>query len=140
MSYVSRILLLVGLVTMNLLGFGHTPAAVAPTDPPRVAVMPPPKARLAFNQQPMDTVQDSLILPGVEVQVESASGTPVADVPVQVKIADGVLRGTTTAYTDSRGVARFDTLVISQPGSYVIQAQAGNLPPVDSAAFAVFRH
>jgi hypothetical protein len=99
---------------------------------------------LVFTTQPSTVSAGATISPGVAVEVQSTDGSPVPVAGVAVTVALGVnpaggtLSGTTTAYTDSSGVARFGSLSIAKAGSgYKLTASSAGLPSTNSAAFAV---
>ncbi len=90
--------------------------------------------KLAFVQQPVDTVAGVAITPAVTVQVQDSAGNAVhtAGIVVALQANASVARlqqlsGSATQTTDANGVATFATLRISQTGNYTLQASSTGL-------------
>jgi hypothetical protein len=100
--------------------------------------------QLAFTTQPSNSHAGAVLVPPVQVTVESANGLPVptAGILIAVSISfnpgGGTLSGPTSILTDADGVATFDSLAIDQPGvNYLLGATSPGLSAVTSAPFAV---
>ncbi len=95
------------------------------------------------NPEPNCTRQGTAITPPGSVQARNAAGALVPGLAVTIKLGvntgGGTLSGTTTATTDSSGVAGFGSLSISQPGSYTFIATASGFPPVATTTFNVIQ-
>jgi hypothetical protein len=109
-----------------------------------VAVSPAAANKLAFGQQPGNTVIATSISPAVTVQVQDTYGNVItSDSTDQVTVAigtnpgGGTLSGTTTV-TVTNGVATFSNLSINQLGNgYTLTATSGILTSATSAAFNI---
>ncbi len=100
--------------------------------------------KLAFVQQPVDTVAGATITPAVTVQVQDSAGNAVHTAGVQVTLLPNAvvrrlkeLSGTATQTTDANGLATFADLSISQAGSYTLQADASGLSSATSMTFKI---
>lgn len=115
-------------------------AASAPSG--SVTVLTPTK--VAFTTQPTSTVAGVAINPTVTVAVQTAAGTtvPIAGRAVTVAIGanpgSGTLSGTTTASTDSTGVATFSGLAVNKAGTgYTLTAASAALTSATSGTFTI---
>ncbi|MDE5459066.1 hypothetical protein GWE18_41540, partial [Bradyrhizobium sp. CSA112] len=100
--------------------------------------------RLAFVDEPSDTVANSTIVPEVTVAVMTADGGAFTTAGTSITLAignnpsTGALGGTITAATGANGMAAFTTVSINQPGvGYTLTASSPGLTPGTSAAFTV---
>jgi alpha-tubulin suppressor-like RCC1 family protein len=100
-------------------------------------------ASLQFAAQPARGTAGVALGPAVRVELRNASGQPIYDAAVEVKIAlvgsagDTVpMRGTRAARTKA-GVATFGDLVIERAGSYTLSATSGTLAAARSAPFTI---
>jgi adhesin/invasin len=100
--------------------------------------------KLAFAQQPSNTVAGQTITPPVAVQLEDNSGNPVAKAGVSVNLQAtpvvgrlGTVRGALTAVTDSTGRATFANLTPTLAGTYTLTAEANGVASATSAQFTV---
>jgi uncharacterized protein (TIGR03437 family) len=100
--------------------------------------------KLAFVQQPVDTIAGATITPAVTVQVRDSSGNAVHTAGVQITLQTNAvvrrlkqLSGNATQSTDSNGLATFANLSISQTGSYTLQANANGLSSDTSQSFTI---
>jgi hypothetical protein len=101
--------------------------------------VPPTAARLAFVQQPSNTLTQAVISPPVTVAVEDSDGKTVttATNPVTLTLSGGTsLAGTLTA-TPQNGVATFSNLTVSAAGSYTLSAASPSLSPAISTGFSI---
>jgi len=102
---------------------------------------PPAPGRLAFLQQPTDTVAGRVIDPAVTVQLQADDKSPVALPGVTVTLAldsgTGTLQGTRVRKTDLLGRATFDDLSIDLPGVKQLSAISSGTGSVESASFTV---
>jgi len=101
-----------------------------------------PPITLGVAQQPTETLKLSAINPAPKVTVTNPGGTGVTGVPVQVSLevvaGSGSLTvgSTTSAISDSNGVATFANLAVTSPGQYKLLANSGSAT-VESNIFAV---
>src|SRR5262249_37362515 len=100
--------------------------------------------RLAFVQQPTDTMAGQPIAPPVNVQLQDNFGNAVAMAGVSVSIQANPVagrslnpRGTSTASTDAAGKATFDTVILNQAGTYILLAEASGVTSATSAQFTI---
>ncbi len=97
--------------------------------------------KLAFVQQPVNTVAGATITPAVTVQVKDSAGNAVhtAGIMVTLTAVAGSTEFTTppTQSTDANGLATFATLSISQAGSYTLQASSTGLISATSNSFTI---
>ncbi len=100
--------------------------------------------KLAFVQQPVNTVAGAIITPAVTVQVRDSAGNAVHTAGIMVTLdANAAIRrlnqlsGGATQSTDSNGLATFATLSISQAGAYTLQASATGLSSTTSNSFTI---
>ncbi|HEY7627169.1 MAG TPA: VCBS repeat-containing protein, partial [Ilumatobacteraceae bacterium] len=106
-------------------------------------VLPPNFTTLAFAVQPSATPVDERLAPAVQVRATNSTGSPAPGQTVTLSLLNpngALLGGTTTAMTNSFGVASFADLTVSAPGSFSLRASAGTgdgIEPVDSAPFSV---
>ncbi|MGY6586892.1 MAG: MSCRAMM family protein [Wenzhouxiangella sp.] len=93
-----------------------------------VSVAPP--AAAAFQVQPSSVIATESISPAVEVYVDNIFGQPIADgTPVTLSLIDpgsALLAGNLASTVD--GVATFDALEVSEPGSFRLRASVPDLP------------
>jgi sugar lactone lactonase YvrE len=106
--------------------------------------MPGSANKLAFVQQPVDTVAGATITPAVTVQLQDSAGNAVHTAGILVTLqANAVvqrlkqLSGTATQSTDASGLATFATLSISQAGNYTLQASSTGLSSATSNPFKI---
>ncbi len=106
--------------------------------------MPGSANKLAFVQQPVDTVAGATITPAVTVQIQDSLGNAVHTAGIMVTLqANAVVRrlkelsGSATQSTDSNGLATFATLSISQTGNYTLQANSTGLDSATSNSFNI---
>jgi hypothetical protein len=97
---------------------------------------------ITFLAQPVDTLYASVISPAVQVLVQATGGAAVPGMSVSLSIGNnpsgGTLSGTTTAMTNSSGIAAFANLSIDRPGSgYKLAAVAGGTPGPVSNPFNI---
>ena len=89
-----------------------------------------PTASASFQTQPSTVVATAAMTPAVEVLVEDIFDQPVADgTPVTLELVEpgtAELSGATANTID--GVAVFDALQISQPGTFQLRASVPDLP------------
>ncbi len=93
-----------------------------------VSPMPPYPATLEFIQQPTDAVAEATISPAITVKISDQNGDPYVftDANITLKIyGAGTLVGTVTQVQDkTTGVATFDDLSITEPGTgYILRAE-----------------
>ena len=100
--------------------------------------------KLAFVQQPADTTAGQAITPSVTVQLQDNFGNPVPKPGVSVSLQANpvatvfrTLRGTSSAITDSSGLAAFPNLIIDQAGAYTLTAEAAEVASATSKQFQV---
>jgi hypothetical protein len=109
-----------------------------------VTVSPAAASKLAFGQQPTNTVVGTTISPAVTVRVLDAYGnlvsgddTDVVTVALGAGSPAGVLSGTTSA-TVSGGVATFSNLSINSTGTgFTLAGSSGSLTGATSASFNI---
>jgi Putative Ig domain/Galactose oxidase, central domain len=95
-------------------------------------------AQVAFAVQPSNVVGSVAISPAVQVQVLSATGAPIPNVPVTMSMANpacpsAALAGTLTATTNASGTASFVNLGIDHgQRNYTLAATAGNAVAVSN--------
>jgi hypothetical protein len=98
-------------------------------------------SKLAFTQQPTQTVAGADISPAVTVAVEDASGNTITtdNSFVTLTLSSGSFaNGSTTVTVQAiSGVATFSTLVINTAGSYNLKATDGTLPATQSNPFNI---
>jgi uncharacterized protein (TIGR03437 family) len=100
--------------------------------------------KLAFVQQPVDTVAGVPITPAVTVQLQDSAGNAVrtAGILVTLQANASVVRlhqlsGSATQSTNAAGVASFPTLSVSQAGTYTLQASSDGLTSATSNPFRI---
>ena len=97
---------------------------------PLFTVSAAPPAAATFQVQPSTVVATESISPAVEIYVEDVVDHPVPDgTPVTLSLVDpgsAVLSGGTASTVE--GVAVFDALQVSQPGSFQLRASVPDLP------------
>ena len=100
-----------------------------------------PSAKLAFSQQPADTVAGAAIAPSVTVQLQDAGGAAVAQAGVSVTLAlgsgTGTLSGTATQTTNASGLATFAGLSVNLAGTKRLSAASGVLTGATSNTFVI---
>ena len=123
----------------GLSGATSTSFSITATPPPP----PPPATQLAFTAQPSNTEAGDVITPAIQVAARDAAGNVVTSFTGTITIAfganpgGGTLSGTTSK-TATNGVAAFNNLQISQPGSgYTLRATASGLTAATSVAFNI---
>ena len=98
-----------------------------------------PPAKLAFVQQPSNSLAGVAISPAVQVAVQDANGNVVtgATNPVTLALTSGTgLVGTLTV-TAQNGVAAFSNLSLSSAGTYTLSATSSGLTSATSASFTI---
>jgi hypothetical protein len=98
-----------------------------------------PPAKLAFLQQPGNTLTGATISPAVQVEVEDADGnlvTSATNVVTLALTAGAGLGGTLTA-TAQNGIASFSNLTVSTSGSYTLVATSSGLTSATSVPFTI---
>lgn len=110
---------------------------------PTVTFVAGPPTRLVFLVAPSTTPAGDVIDPPVQVRVDDDQGNPVLDADDTISLAiganpgNGALGGTTTVDAVA-GVATFDDLTISDPGTgYTLVASAPDRASTTSPAFTV---
>jgi adhesin/invasin len=100
--------------------------------------------KLAFVQQPTDTVAGQAITPAVTVQLQDSFGNRVAMAGVAVAIQASplvtrfrTLRGAASVMTDATGLATFANISIDQAGAYTLAAEAAEITSATSNAFNI---
>ncbi|HEY3861810.1 MAG TPA: pyrrolo-quinoline quinone [Verrucomicrobiae bacterium] len=85
---------------------------------------PVPVQTLSFLAQPSGTPPGGMIIPEARVQAEDINGQPVVGAQIILSLArgPGLLGGTLTRTTDAAGIAHFNDLSISQPGTNALAA------------------
>jgi uncharacterized repeat protein (TIGR01451 family) len=112
-----------------------------------IALRPPPPfeppSKLAFLQQPNNTIYNQTITPAVTVEIQDASGNRVATATNSVTVAigtnpaGGTLSGTLTVNAVA-GVATFSDLSINNAGiGYTLTASSAGLTGATSDAFNI---
>jgi adhesin/invasin len=102
----------------------------------------PVPTQLGFTVQPAATTAGQPVTPAVRVAVQDAAGNTVTAASNAVTLAlngsdtSVKLTGTTTANA-SGGVATFNDLAVSKPGTFTLEATAPNLSGTTSAPFDV---
>ena len=98
-----------------------------------------PPAKLAFVQQPSNSLAGIAISPAVQVAVQDADGNAVtgATNPVTLALTSGTGLGGTLTVTPQNGVATFSNLSVSSAGSYTLSATSSGLTSATSASFTV---
>jgi Chitobiase/beta-hexosaminidase C-terminal domain len=99
-----------------------------------------PPEKLVFQQQPSNTPAGATITPAVTVMVEDINGNVVPSAADAIKltlVGGSGLQGTLTI-TPQNGIATFNDLSVSAPGSgYTLLATSPSLPPAISAPFVI---
>lgn len=95
--------------------------------PEAPAVTPPSVRALAFVTEPSTFTAGQSIAPTVKVRLAGLGNASIPGEPVTLALSantwGGLLLGTTTAITDSNGVATFPTITVTVPGvGYKLQA------------------
>jgi adhesin/invasin len=100
--------------------------------------------KLAFVQQPTDTVAGQAITPAVTVQLQDSFANPVAMAGVAVAIQASplvtrsrTLHGTASVMTDATGLATFANISIDQAGAYTLTVEAAGITSATSHPFNV---
>jgi hypothetical protein len=96
--------------------------------------------RLAFLQQPTNSLTQAPISPALTVAVEDANGDVLTGGSYTVSLAlnsdPSALNGGSTQ-TTVNGVATFSGLSVIDPGAYLLNATSGSLSPAASTSFTV---
>ena len=89
----------------------------------------PPASQLTFTAAPVaGTAGAALYSTVVQALDANTNAVPTNNVPITVTPSSGSFAsGTTTAYTDASGKAKFDDLAIITPGTYTITASASGI-------------
>ena len=100
--------------------------------------------KLGYQQHPTDTTAGQPISPAVTVQLLDSFGNPVATAGVSVSVQASptltrsrTLRGTTSVNTDANGLATFPNVIIDQPDTYTLEAQASDITSATSHQFNI---
>src|SRR5512143_3615594 len=108
-----------------------------------VTVVAGPAAQLVFTTQPVATTAGAILSPAIQVAARDAQGNAATDFTGNVTLAlggnpGGAALGGTKTVAAVGGVATFPDLHIDKSGSgYTLQASAGSLPQVQTAAFNI---
>ena len=99
-------------------------------------------ARLAFVQQPTDTVAGATMTPAVTVQLQDSFGNNVTTAGVAVTLQANPVAGraagfSVTQNTNLSGIATFSTLTFSQVGQFTMLAEANLITSATSTAFTI---
>jgi hypothetical protein len=99
-------------------------------------------ARLAFSQQPSNSLAGTAIGPAVAVQVQDRFGnfatSDTSKVSMTISSGPGACDGTSTLQvTAINGVASFSNLILDTAGSYSLSAADGSLTAASSMGFAI---
>jgi hypothetical protein len=99
----------------------------------------PVAAKLAFLQQPSNATAGTTIAPAVTVAVEDSNGNTVtaATNPVTLALTSGTGLAGTLTVTPQNGVATFNTLSVSNAGTYTLAATTPGLTPATSTGFTI---
>ncbi|WP_310570996.1 SUMF1/EgtB/PvdO family nonheme iron enzyme [Gemmatimonas sp.] len=115
-------------------GLPNAGSSAVTVDPPAVA------AKLAFVAPPSPSTTGSVLVPSVQVAIQSATGATVAGATNTITIAmlpsPGALGGT-IARQAVNGVATFDNLSVSTAGSYTLTAASSGIAGATSPMFTV---
>jgi len=100
---------------------------------------PPPPVKLAFLQQPTNASTGATIAPAVTVVVEDSNGNtvPTAVNPVTLTLVGGTGLTGTLSVIPTNGIATFNTLSVSNAGTYTLVAISTNLVPSISKGFTI---
>ncbi len=136
-------------LSVDTAGTGYTLVATSPNLPPAISApfnisaagsgTPTTPAKLAFLQQPTNSVTGATIAPAVTVVVEDSNGNPVpaATNPVTVALTTGTgLTGTLTV-TPQNGIATFSDLTASNAGTFTLSATSPKLTSAISTNFTI---
>jgi hypothetical protein len=98
-----------------------------------------PPAKLAFVQQPSNSLAGIAISPAVQVAVQDANGNAVtgATNPVTLALTSGTGLGGTLTVTAQNGVATFSNLSVGSAGTYMLSATSAGLTSATSASFTI---
>jgi len=104
-------------------------------------VNPGAPAKLAFSQQPSNTMLNQAITPAVTAQILDANNnltTSTANLSVALtgSPAGGTLGGNTSVAAVA-GIATFSNLSVNKAGTYTLSATSGVLTGATSAAFTI---
>ena len=148
-------------VTTNTMGIAAAPVATANQTPGQFQVtattaaalqpatfnltnLPGTANRLAFVQQPTNTVAGQPVTPPVTVQIQDSFGNPVALGGVSVSIQANpvgsrfrTLGGLITVNTDATGLATFPNISVAAAGAYTLTAEAAGFTSAASSPFKV---
>jgi Chitobiase/beta-hexosaminidase C-terminal domain/Glycosyl hydrolase family 12 len=96
-------------------------------------------AKLAFLQQPSNTLVGTVISPAVAVVIEDANGNAVSSATnlISVNLTGANSLGGTLKVAATKGNAIFSDLAVSTAGSYTLTASSPGLGPVASTPFAI---
>jgi hypothetical protein len=123
--------------TVQAIGvFEGSPSAVASA---KLTIIPV-AAKLAFVQEPSNTVAQTVISPAITVAVEDSNGNPVttASNPVTLALAGGTGLGGTLTVTPKNGIATFSNLTVSTTGTgYTLSATSAGLISATSTSFTI---
>ena len=117
-----------------------TSGTLTPDTSRSILVNPAAAARLAYVQQPTNTVGGAVIIPAVTVALQDAFGNRVTTTGTSVTIAlfsgTGILNGTLSRSTSS-GLATFNNLSINLAGPKTVRASSGSLTAGVSNEFTI---
>jgi Tol biopolymer transport system component/DNA-binding beta-propeller fold protein YncE len=99
-------------------------------------------AKLAFGQQPTNTIMAGPITPAVTVEIQDAAGNRVTtatnSVTLSLRSAGTAKLSGTTSKAAIGGIATFSDLTVDLAGSgYLLRANSGSLTEVDSIPFNI---
>jgi hypothetical protein len=126
--------------TANTISVLFTSGALTPDTSRSILVNPAAAARLAYVQQPTNTVAGAVILPAVTVALRDAFGNSVTTTGTTITVAlfsgTGILSGTLSRSTTS-GIATFNNLSINLTGPKTLRATSGSLTAAASNEFTI---
>jgi hypothetical protein len=98
-------------------------------------------SKLAFVQQPTNTLANDTIIPAITVQLKDQNGNNVASSGVTIRITlsygTGTLSGIDTVLTDGNGLATFLNLSIESIGFKMLTAISDGLTSANSDTFSI---
>ncbi len=109
----------------------------------RLTNVPGSASRLAFVQQPTNTVAGATMAPPVTVQLTDSVGNPIAQSGVTITLSLNPVAGRlrsisgTLAITNASGLATFSSLSVSTAGAYQLTASGASLVSVQSNQFVI---
>ncbi len=132
-------------LSVSSAGSGYTLIATSPglgsatSNSFAITAIPPMPVKLAFSQQPTNSLTASPISPAITVAIEDGNGNVITNAsnPVTLALVSGTGLGGTLTGTPKNGVVSFSNVTESAAGTYMLSADSAGLVSAMSGAFTV---